>query len=118
MSLRFQKQDQVDRAAKEASRGSVLALSIAGVPVAVLLGVSAWLGGESLASYGKDLFWLIAFVFVYWIVAPFYYEFRFRSKEIDGKVSAIEAVIVQSTDQHADSTALGWRQCTRRRGLQ
>jgi DNA-binding FrmR family transcriptional regulator len=35
-------------------------------------------------------------------VAPFYYEFRIRGKEIDGKVSAIEQAVIASKEGHAE----------------
>ncbi len=68
------------------------------VVYALIDGIFAWFRDESLASYGKNLAWLIAIGFVYWLVAPYYYEFRNRTKEIDGKVTAIEEALNKSTD--------------------
>ena len=67
---------------------------------AAILGVFAWFRGESLASYMQDIAWLVGFGIAYWMFSPFYYEFRIRAKEIDGKVTEIEkAVSVVREDQ-------------------
>jgi hypothetical protein len=100
MALRFQKVDDVDRAAKEERHTAVLV--IVGVLYAATDGIFAWLRSESLPSYGKNLAGLIAFGFVYWLAAPFYYEFRIRTKEIDGKVSAIEQAVTASREGQAE----------------
>lgn len=93
MALRFQNSDDdVDRAAKEARATSLLILLV--LLFAAISGVFAWVTGESLASYAKDLTWWFGFGLAYWIAAPFYYEFRIRAREIDGKVSAIEKALV------------------------
>ncbi len=94
MALRFQKEDEVDRAVKEERHTGAVVFVV--VFFAVIHGAYAWFRGESLESYEKDLAWWIGFGFVYWIVVPFYYEFRFRTKEIDGKVSAIEEAVKTS----------------------
>jgi len=91
MALRFQKDDEVDRAAKEAAHPGVLVFVLA--VFALVDGLFSWLRGESFASYGKNLAEFTAFGFAYWIVAPFYYEFRLRTEEVDGKVSAIEGAV-------------------------
>ena len=101
MALRFQKEDEVDRATKEGrAAGAQLVFLLA--LFALIDGGFAWLGSGSLASYGKSLAGLILCGFVYWIVSPLYCEFRFRTKEIHGKVSAIEKIVVASQDDRAE----------------
>ena len=101
MALRFQdRDDDVDRAAKEERHtGGLVAVLVL---VAVIHGATAWFSGKSLTSYEVDLAWLFGFGFVYWMVVPFYYEFRIRTKEIDGKVSAIEEAGNASKEGHAE----------------
>jgi hypothetical protein len=100
MALRFQGNDEVDRAAKEERHTGGLAVLL--VLYALIDGAFSWFRGESLASYGKNLAWLVGFGFVYWVAAPFYYEFRIRTKEIDGKLSAIEATVIASKEGHSE----------------
>jgi hypothetical protein len=76
MALRFQEKDDCDQAAKEKRETGGLLIVV--VLIAVIDGISALLRGEGLASYGKNLAWLVGIGFVLWMVAPFYYEFRFR----------------------------------------
>ncbi len=100
MVLRFQKKDESDRAAKEERHTGGLVVVL--VLVAVIHGAFAWFSDKSLASYEVDLVWLFGFGFVYWMAAPFYYEFRIRTKEIDGKVSAIEEAVNALREGHAE----------------
>ncbi len=102
MALRFQreKDDEIDRAVKEERATPVLIFVL--VLFAAIAGVGAWISGVSLASFGKDLIWLVGFGFVYWLFSPFYFEFRIRAKEIDGKVSAIEEAMNASKEAHAE----------------
>ena len=105
MALRFQdERDEFDRAAKEERATPVLIFLF--VLIAAIHGLFAWLRGESVASYVKDLAWLLAFGIAYWMLAPFYYEFRFRTKEIDGKVSAIEKKL-EEIDSKLDRLDVG-----------
>ena len=94
------KDDDVDQAIKK-ERWTV---SLIGAVVffAVIDGISAFFSGESLASYGRNLAWLIGFGIVVRIVAPLYYEFRYRTKETDGKVSAIEDALIDAKDGHVE----------------
>lgn len=96
MALRFQKKDDVDREVSERRRDPLWGIVIGGalyLSIRALLGWIGWGKGESLKSYGEDVVWLIAIGFLFWLVSPLYYEFRIRTKEIDGKVSAIEAAV-------------------------
>jgi hypothetical protein len=101
LALRFQdKGDEVDRAAKDERATPVLVFLL--VLIAAIQGVFSWIEGKSLASYGEDLAWLFALGLAYWFFAPFYYEFRIRTKEIDGKVSAIEKSVNSLRDGIAE----------------
>ena len=92
MALRFQDgRDEVDRAAKESRATGVMVFLL--LLLAVITGAVDWFSGESLASYEKELAFYIGLAFVTWLAAPFYHEFRIRTKEIDGKVSAIEEAV-------------------------
>ena len=56
----------------------------------------AWVSGENLASYGKSHAATLGIAFGCWLLFPYYQEFRIRTKEIDGKVSAIEEAVIAS----------------------
>jgi hypothetical protein len=96
------KGDEFDGEAKEA----VVTELLFGIPFvllfAVAIGVLAWIRGESLASYGRKMAWLIAVVVAYWILAPIYYELRIRAKAIYGKVSAIEQTTVALQEEREE----------------
>jgi len=98
--LRFQEKDDCDLAAKKKRGTTELVIFL--VILTVIDGIYAFFRGESFASYGKSLAWPIGFGFVLWIVFPIYYEFRFRAKEIYGKVSGIEDDLVASREGHAE----------------
>ncbi len=100
MALRFQEKDDCDRAAKEERETGGLLIIL--VLIAAIDGAFTWFRGESLASYGKNLAWLVGIGFVSWLIVPFYYEFRFRTKETYGKVSAIEIAVNTSKESHAE----------------
>jgi hypothetical protein len=100
MALHFQEKDDVDQAAKEERHTGGLLIVLA--LYAAIDAAFTWFKGESLASYGKNLAWLVGIGFVLWMVAPLYYEFRFRTKEIDGKVSAIEEAVNASLEGRAE----------------
>lgn len=99
MALRFQDgHDEVDRAAKESRATGVMVFLL--LVIAVITGAINWFSGESLASYEKELALYIGLAFVIWLAAPFYHEFRIRTKEINGKVSAIEETVNSSREAH------------------
>lgn len=102
MALRFQhgNDDEISRAAREERGTPVLVFLL--VLYAVIQGAIAWVRGETLASYEKDLSWCLGFAITYWIFAPFYYELRIREKEIDGKVSAIEQTVTALNGHRAE----------------
>ena len=104
MVLRFQESDEVDRAAK-ANRSAGLDVFVM-VLIVGIWSLTAWLDGDSLANYKKSLPVLVVFLLVYWLVnwlvAPYYHEFRIRTKEIDGKVSAIEKAVNGSSKGYAE----------------
>ena len=100
MALRFQEKDDVDRAIKGESQTGCLIVIL--VLLAAITGAFAWFRGDGLASYEKELAFYIGCGFVIWLAAPFYYEFRIRTKEIDGKVSAIEKAVNASEEANAE----------------
>jgi len=110
MTLRFQKKDAVDEEVKEdrseGVRVSFLLYGFIFVFFAVGSGLFDWFSGKSLKSYGEEVGWMLGFFFSIsvadWILSPIYNEFRFRTKEIDGKVSAIEKTVNASTEDHAE----------------
>jgi hypothetical protein len=110
MALRFDKNDEVDEEVKKNRRfGARISVFLYGLIIvffAVLIGISDWLSGKSLKSYGQEVGVLLAVFFAAalaeWILSPLYEEFRLRTKEIDGKVSAIEDVVVRSKNQQAE----------------
>ncbi|MGP8259906.1 MAG: hypothetical protein ACLQM6_08140 [Acidobacteriaceae bacterium] len=105
MALRFQnRDDEVDRAAKETRATGAMVFLL--VLAAVIWGAVDWFSGESLASYEKLLALLIGLGFVDWLASPYYHEFRIRTKEIDGKVSAIEKAVNASKEDQADNIAV------------
>jgi hypothetical protein len=85
MALRFKKVDDSDIAAKRERHPWLLLIGLAFLAVVYIVDDSV--NGNSV---GKDLAWIAVFGVLWWYVAPLYYEFHFRTKEIDGKVSAIE----------------------------
>jgi uncharacterized protein YfbU (UPF0304 family) len=101
VALRFQDgRDEVDRAAKESRATGVTVFLL--LVLAVITGAIYWFGGESLASYEKELVFYIGLAFFIWLAAPFYHEFRIRTKEIDGKVSAIDGALSSSREAHEE----------------
>lgn len=103
MFLRFQKEDDVDREVKEENRRTVpwMILFYIGL-VAGAFGLSDWLRSELPTSLWEELGGLFAIGFVCWLVVPVYEEFRIRTKEIYGKVSAIEADVIAAKEIHAE----------------
>jgi len=100
VALRFQDgRDEVDRAAKESRATGVTVFLL--LVIAVITGAIYWFGGESLASYEKELAFYIGLAFVIWLAAPYYHEFRIRTKEINGKVSAIEEALNASAKRQS-----------------
>lgn len=92
VTLRFQdKHDEVDRAAKEERATGVLVFMV--VVLAAISGAVHWFDGKSLASYEEELGFYIGLGFLFWFLAPFYYEFRIRTKEIYGTVIENEKAI-------------------------
>jgi len=99
MKLRYQDKDEIDRLAKE-ERGTPILIFLV-VFLALIDGVRAVLTGESLKSYGQGLALLLGFAFVYWVLSPLYYEFRIRTKETNGKTTAI-LELLEKIDERLD----------------
>ena len=100
MGLRFQGNDEVDRQAKHERATGVWVLLI--VLLGAVSGAVDWFSGKSLASYKEELGFYIVFGFLSWLFSPLYYDFRIRSKEIDGKVSAIEKVVTSAEESRVE----------------
>jgi len=103
MFLRFQKEDDVDREVKEENRRTVpwMVLFYIGL-IAGVFGLSDWLRSQLPQSLWEELGVLFAIGFICWLVVPVYEEFRIRTKEIYGKVSAIEEAVIASREAHAE----------------
>jgi hypothetical protein len=97
MTLRFQKDDEVDREVKAKSRFPWWTFIFGFALLGVVTGIDSLVTGRSLAKFERDLGGILVFSLVLaWaegLLAPFYKEFRFRTQEIDGKVSAIEETV-------------------------
>lgn len=102
MSLRFQKEDDVDAEIKKIRGGGALKVGALIVAMAVLSGIEDLIKGASLEHYEKELGFLFGAGSLIWIVNFIYWEFRTRTKEIDGKVSAIEQAVIASKEGHAE----------------
>jgi F0F1-type ATP synthase membrane subunit b/b' len=72
------------------------------VLLAVICAAVDWISGKSLASYEEELAFYIGLGFLFWFLTPFYYEFQIRTKEIDGKVSAIEEAVTSAKEDRAE----------------
>jgi len=100
MSLRFQREDEVDREVRKNRR-----LLWIVVPVAffgAIFGLTDWLFGESSRQIREEFGGLLALAFLYWLLSPIYREFCSRTKEIDGKVSAIEEAVIASKEDQTE----------------
>lgn len=91
MALSFQnKKDELDEAVKEERRGMAWVSLVGFVVITAIMGVWAWIRGESLHSYGLDISWLFVAVFITWLVGTLHEEFRIRTNGIYGKLKEIE----------------------------
>jgi TPR repeat protein len=100
MALRFQQTDEVDREVTEKQRATSFWWIIG-------VGLLLYLASKVLPSeFARPIVELIAVLyalwFLSWMVSPVYHEFRSRTKEINGKVSAIEAAANASKEDHVE----------------
>ena len=110
MALRFQEKDAVDEEVKEQRsdgvRASIAVYGFFFVLLALIFGLFDWFSAKSLKSYGEEIAWFLGFLwfisFADWLLSPIYNEFRFRTKEIDGKVSAIEKAVTASKEDQRE----------------
>jgi len=76
------------------------------VLLGVVSGIVSFATHRSLEEFERELGGIVAFSWVLAcaeeLLAPFYREFRFRTLEIDGKLSAIEELIIASKKEHAE----------------
>lgn len=103
MALRFQhKGNELDRATNEDASFLFWVFMIVAVVVAAAFGVHAWLSDESFQSYGKDASAIFVAALVVCLLFSLYSEFRTRTNEIYGMVSAIEKALNASKEGHAE----------------
>ena len=111
MSLRSQVKDEIDKEVEEKKRASLMIDGLIVGPIvvvcySVVFGLFDWFTGKILKLYGQEIGGMLAVLlvaaFAGWILSPLYDEFRFRTKEIDGKVSAIEEAVNESKEGHAE----------------
>ena len=111
MSLRSQVKDEIDKEVEEKKRASLMIDGLIVGPIvvvcySVVFGLFDWFTGKILKLYGQEIGGMLAVLlvaaFAGWILFPLYDEFRFRTKEIDGKVSAIEEAVNESKEGHAE----------------
>ncbi len=97
MTLRFQKDDEVDREVRATRHFPWWTFILVFAVIGVSDGMVSLVTGRGLAKFESDLGEALAFSFVLALaegfLAPFYKEFRFRTKETGGKVSAIEETV-------------------------
>ena len=108
MTLRFQREDDVDREVKGGPGlgcGLLAAFGVAAIFLASYA-VDAFIFGKSLSDYKKDAFEEIAVGFVIlwlsWLLVPKYEEFRLRAKETYGKLFVIEEAVNASKEGHSE----------------
>jgi len=112
MALRFQVKDEIDKEVEETKRIGLMffggTCGVIFVCYSVGIGLFDLFTGKTLKLYGQEiggiLAVLLAAVFADWILTPLHHEFRTRTKEIDGKVSAIEEAVNASKEDHAAVT--------------
>jgi hypothetical protein len=110
VALRFQEKDEIDSDVEKKKRESLrFGGCISGVMFifyAVGMGLFDFFADKTLTMYKQEiggfLAFLLAVAFAELILSPLYEEFRFRTKEIDGKVSAIEEAVNASKGGHAE----------------
>lgn len=102
MSLRFQDEDEVDRRVSETKRTTFWLIAAILLLAAVWYGLDAWSRGASLGKFVIELGGLIAVCWVGWVSYPIYLEFRIRTKEIDGKISAAEAAMNETNERYLE----------------
>jgi hypothetical protein len=76
---------EITRLANKERNGLVIGLLI----VTAILEVFDWIRGGSLVPDKFDIAVFIASIFVVWLVAPIIFEFRIRSRKIDGKLDKV-----------------------------
>jgi len=103
--------DEIDKEVEEKKRASLMIDGLIVGPIvvvcySVVFGLFDWFTGKILKLYGQEIGGMLAVLlvaaFAGWILFPLYDEFRFRTKEIDGKVSAIEEAVNESKEGHAE----------------
>lgn len=110
MALRFNKKDEVDEEVKENRKSEGITLAVlygfSFVVMALIAGIFDWLTGRTIKVYAQEAGFIFAMlalpVIGQMVLIPLYNEFRLRSKEIDGKVSAIESAMNSSKKDHAE----------------
>ena len=68
----------------------------------VWYGLDDWSHGGSLQKFAIELGGLIVVCWIGWVAYPIYLEFRLRTKEIDGKISATEAAMNETNERYLE----------------
>lgn len=106
MALRFQAKDEIDKKVEESGGLWRFFWGVVFVVIAVATGISALFTGKTLKEYGQDIgIWLacvLLVAFIQQILSPLYEEFSLRTKEINGRVSAIEEAVNASKKSQAE----------------
>jgi hypothetical protein len=74
---------EITRLANKERNGLVIVLLI----VTAILKVLDWIRGGSLFPDKLEIAFFIVSIFIVWLVAPIIFEFRIRSRRIDGKLN-------------------------------
>ncbi len=101
MPLRFQEDDDVDRRVTEMRKAALWLVVGIVVLAAAWYGLDEWMHGGSITRYAIELGGLIAVCWLGRLLYPIYHEFRIRTKEIDGKVTATEVALEEISDRYA-----------------
>jgi len=88
MEAQIRKDDRADHASKK--EWSVWFVAIGVLFSSILSSLDVLFRGKSLNHFGQDLVFSAVGFFVIWILNRVYHEFRFRTKEMTVKVSALE----------------------------
>jgi hypothetical protein len=100
MPLRFQEDDEIDRRVTEVRKAAMWLIVGILVLAGVWYGLDEWMHGGSIMRYALELGGLVGACWLGWVLYPIYQEFRIRTKEIDGKLSAAEKALEQSNDRY------------------
>lgn len=102
MLLRFQEDDEADRETAKKRTRALYFIAFFLILYLAVCGLGDWLAGQSLKSFAEAFGGLIVICCLGGLIYPVYHEFRIRTKEIDGKISAIESAIYESKERNTE----------------